>query len=150
MSAMPRKTFCRQCNSQVALCEAVRCRSRFCKVKQDWPVTPARYESAELLATVSNSPPLLCQIIFTAAGDDKAMVADLRSNLQGDPLCRLRHAIAWAGKELGFSYHSIGRALNRDHSSVMHSHRVALRLVPLDDAFRLLCEDLARVGESAA
>ena len=138
-----RKQFCRQCDTRVSLSEASRCASRFCKAKQDWPVTSARYTSPEMLAIVSASALPICQMIFTVAGNDRGLVAEIRGGSTAERLCRLRQAVIWTARAQGYSFHKIGRAMNRDHSTVMHAYRIAKTLAETSDAFRASCEGLA-------
>lgn len=137
------KQFCRQCDTRVSLAEAGRCASRFCKVKRGWPVTSGRYVSPEMLASVSGAALPLCQMIFDVAEGDKALVAAIRSGSTKVRLCRLRQAVIWKGKDSGFSFHKIARALNRDHSTVMHAHRIAIELRETSPAFVATCERMA-------
>lgn len=138
-----RKQFCRQCDARVSLPEASRCASRFCKVKQDWPITSVRYTSPELLASVSNAALPICELIFAVAGNDKAIVAQIRAGSTAERLCRMRQAVIWTAKQRGFSFHKIARALNRDHSTVMHAYRIAQKLMETSAAFRATCERIA-------
>lgn len=137
-----RKLFCRQCDTRVSLIEAGRCRSQFCKAKQEWPVTSARYVSPQMLAIVSGSELTICEMIFAVAGNDKELVAAIRAGSTAERLCRLRQAVIWVAKDRGYSFHKIARALNRDHSTVMHAHRIAKTLRDRDPAFVAACEGL--------
>lgn len=143
------KKYCRQCDTRVSVSDANRCAWRFCKAKQNWPITSGRYTSPALLASVSNSPVEICEIIFAVAGDDQAVVAEIRLDSQVERLLRMRQAIIWTAKARGYSFHKIARAINRDHSTVMHAWRIARGLIETDAAFRARCEALA-IDEAAA
>jgi len=138
-----RKQYCRQCDARVALSEASRCPSRFCKAKQDWPVTSARYTSPELLATVAGAELVICQIIFRAADGNSEKVAAIRGSSTARGLCVLRMAITFEAKRLDYSYHKIARAMNRAHPTVMHGHRISRRLYVDDAHFRARCDALS-------
>lgn len=144
MNALPaRRLFCRQCDTRVSLIEAGRCASRFCKAKRDWPITSARYVSPQMLAVVSGSELAICEMIFAVAGEDQGLVAAIRAGSTAERLCRLRQAVIWVAKDRGFSFHKIARALNRDHSTVMHAYRIAQALRDNDPGFVATCEGLA-------
>lgn len=143
------KKYCRQCENRVSVSDANRCSWTFCKAKQGWPITSARYTSPQLLATLSNSPVEICELIFVAAGHDKDVVAEIRLDSQVERLLRMRQAIIWTAKARGYSFHKIARAINRDHSTVMHAWRIARGLIETDPAFRARCDALA-IDEAAA
>ena len=144
------KKYCRQCDLRVSVSDASRCRWQFCKAKQNWPITSARYTSPALLATVSNSPVEICEIIFAVAGDDQAIVAEIRLDSQVERLLRMRQAIIWTAKARGYSFHKIARAINRDHSTVIHAYRIARGLIETDPAFRARCAALTPEKADAA
>jgi hypothetical protein len=138
-----RKQYCRQCEARVTLTEASRCASRFCKVKQDWPVTSARYTSPELLAVVANAELVICRLIFRAADGNSDKVAAIRGSSTARGLCDIRMAIIHEAKRLEYSYHKIARAMNRAHPTVMHGHRISRRLYVDDAEFRARCDALS-------
>lgn len=137
-----RKQYCRQCDTRVALSEASRCPSRFCKAKQDWPVTSARHTSPELLARVAAAELEICQIIFRAAEGNNEKVAAIRGSSTARGLCVLRMSIIHEAKRLEYSYHKIARAMNRAHPTIMHGHRISRRLYADDATFRARCDGL--------
>ena len=144
MNALPTtKHFCRQCDRRVSLLEARICQSRFCKARQDWPITTARYNSPALLAAVATAEIGICELIFSAAGHDKGTVAAIRSGSTVERLCRMRQAVIWVAKERGYSFHKIARALNRDHSTIMHAYRIAGTLRGISPSFVTMCDELA-------
>jgi chromosomal replication initiation ATPase DnaA len=104
----------------------------------------ARYDSAKLLAQISGASLQVCELVFNAAGEDALMIRLIRSDGRSDRICRMRHAIAYVAKErLGANFRTIGRALNRDHSTAIHSHRVGAALYARDMEFRDFCERIA-------
>lgn len=138
-----RKQYCRQCDARVSLSEASRCGSRFCKAKQDWPVSSARYTSPELLAVVSSAELVICQLIFRAADGNSEKVAAIRGSSTARGLCVLRMSIIHEAKRREYSYHKIARAMNRAHPTVMHGHRISRRLYADDATFRARCDALS-------
>ena len=99
-----------------------------------------RYASAATLAHHSRSSPSVCELIYRAVGGRAEGVRDLRSASQNSRDIRARQAVVWAARtKLGASFHEIGRALNRDHSTILYSFRVATRLIETDEEFGAMC-----------
>lgn len=72
-------------------------------------------------------------------------VHDLRSHHRTPRLVQARALAVWAMRSLGQprSYPKIGAALQRDHSTIINLHAMAIRLRLSDEAFGLACEALA-------
>lgn len=85
---------------------------------------------------------LVGKLIFAIA-DSKSEVRAIRSDRYGLVLIRKRHAIAWvANKAFAIGPYRIARAMNRDHSTILHSVRVASRLRKTDKDFRTMCDEI--------
>ena len=60
---------------------------------------------------------------------------------------RARFALYWFGRErLGYSYGRIGKALSRDHTTVIHGYRRALELRASDPEFLGKTDSLMEEG----
>jgi hypothetical protein len=76
--------------------------------------------TAEQLSAWANVPLDLAELVIEANRRRKRYGLDLlRSNTKSAGLTVVRHAIAREARARGYSYPAIGRALNRDHSSIM-------------------------------
>ena len=72
--------------------------------------------------------------------------AEIIGRAQPQRIVRARHAIVYCAREvLGESFPSIGRALHRDHTTVMSSYRRAQALIERDKAFQ---EGVRRIREA--
>lgn len=59
------------------------------------------------------------------------------------PIARVRQAVAYVAAEQGrHSYPHIGRMMNRDHSTIIHSHKMVPVFMRSDADLRLLVEQL--------
>lgn len=104
-----------------------------------------RHASSQLLAKFASAPEDVCALIFHAAGNEPRIVRVLRSSCIVPRWCRMRQAVVWAAVEhCNASSHQIARALNRDHSTVLYSYKIAKALLTRDDEFRRTCEDLTQ------
>lgn len=71
---------------------------------------------------------------------------DILGRAQPQRIVRGRHAIAWCAREyLKESFPRIGKALGRDHTTVMSSHRRAQALLERDKVFK---DSIARILEA--
>jgi len=83
-------------------------------------------------------------MIFRAADDEPRLVRVIRSSSMVPSTCRTRQAIVWAARtRLSLSYYEIGKALNRDHSTILYSFRIASALIKRDPVFKAMCERIA-------
>ena len=102
-----------------------------------------RHSSPALLARVASAPEPVCALIFEAAGGEARLVRLIRSSCIVPRWCRARQAIVKVAVDhLDASSHQIARALNRDHSTVLYSYRIAQSLVKRDPEFRQMCDKL--------
>lgn len=100
-----------------------------------------RYASAADLARASLSPVKVCDLIFLITSGDIDHIKQLRSAAHKRVLIRQRHAIAWvARRRMKCSFREIARAMNKDHSTIMHGYCVATRLRRRDKTFRNMCD----------
>lgn len=79
--------------------------------------------TARELAAWANVPPRLARLTVRAATAHGFTLSALRSDSRKRSLFRCRQSIATQAREEGFSFPQIGRALNRDHSTVVHAVR---------------------------
>jgi hypothetical protein len=79
-------------------------------------------------------PPLLAALVVLAAWRLGVPVAEFRADESGrgrlKRFCAERRHVSVLGRELGFSFPAIGRALNRDHSTIIHHVRRAQAPAP--------------------
>lgn len=81
--------------------------------------------NARELAVWADVPPRLARITVRAAAAHGLTLATLRSDSRKRPLFRCRQSVATQARKEGFSFPQIGRALNRDHSTVIYAVRAA-------------------------
>jgi chromosomal replication initiation ATPase DnaA len=80
--------------------------------------------TAAELSQWANVPPELAELVFQYnATWKKCSIKRLRSASRSTKIVRVRWAIARAARQRGYSYPTIGRALNRDHTTIMHAVR---------------------------
>lgn len=138
------RVFCAQCDQMVTISASSRCTDRFCRVRPTAAKRDARYDNPNLLSQISGASLQVCDLVFKAADSDALIIRLIRSDGRSDKICRMRHAIAYVAKErFGANFRTIGRALNRDHSTAIHSHRVGAALYARDMEFRDFCERIA-------
>lgn len=105
-----------------------------------------RYETPRGLAVAAGAPLPVCKLIFAVAENDPDNIALIRSPRIDPDTIRQRRAVIWVAKlHTSLSLPDIGRALNRDHSSVLRSLNEAKELWLGDPTFRHDCEKLAKV-----
>lgn len=73
------------------------------------------------LATNANIPLRLAGIVAFRAVSAGVGLRTLRSADRHEHLVRIRQRIAYEARQSGFSLWQIGRALNRDHNTIMYS-----------------------------
>lgn len=95
----------------------------------------------------SNSPEAVWRLIYAAADNDPDVISEFRGADIHRDLSDQRHAIAWVARNhIGASLPQIGRALNRDHSTIHRSCRRAVHLRAQRPDFRAMCDWLASVA----
>lgn len=106
-----------------------------------------RYGSPEALSQASDSPEIVCRMIFAACLDDRDRIIALRGPSHLPDLCRLRYAVTFAARShAGATFSQIGRALNRDgNGSVVTRSFNRAKLLLHDRSFRNECERLREV-----
>ena len=101
--------------------------------------------SPESIAHHANAPLGVCRLLFAVAESDEEVVRLIRSAATDQETVRLRRAVIWASKfHTCASLPEIGRALNRDHSSVLRSLEETKVIWLADPTFRHLCDRAAR------
>lgn len=74
-------------------------------------------------------PLTLSRIIKHVANDANCFPDDMRGPRRHSHICRIRWAAIWLCRELtGASYPQIGKALCRDHTTIMHGYQMALNI----------------------
>lgn len=92
------------------------------------------------LARNADAPLAVVRILFAAAENDPSLVRLIRGGALDQETVRLRRAIIWESKlRTSASLPQIGRALNRDHSSVQRALKEAEAMHVDDPSFRALC-----------
>lgn len=83
---------------------------------------------ADRISTWADVPHELAELVVMSALRADLPVRLLRSDDRHQHLVEIRRQVAIEARSLGYSFPVIGRAMNRDHSSVMHYFkREALR-----------------------
>lgn len=94
---------------------------------------------------------LLGRILDTVAIETGYTREDLISPSRRQPLAIWRQVFMYVARQSGFSLVAIGRALERDHTTVMHGVRVVAARIETHPAFADRVQQLvARCAESAA
>lgn len=76
---------------------------------------------------------------------------DILSERQSAALVEARHCAMWLARHLTpYSYPRIGRAFDRDHTTVMHGVRKVERRKSVDDGLRAELENLLEICEREA
>jgi chromosomal replication initiation ATPase DnaA len=75
------------------------------------------------LAHDAGVPADLAALVVLAANRLGVTVRCFRAPGRRIAFVRARQRVAVGARDLGFTYQAIGRALNRDHSSVIHAER---------------------------
>lgn len=97
------------------------------------------------LARDADAPLDVVRFLFEAAEYDSAVVRLIRGAAIDQETVRLRRAIIWVSRlHTTASLPQIGRALNRDHSSVQRSLMQADSMYVNDSTFRDLCRRIVR------
>jgi hypothetical protein len=91
-----------------------------------WAPTPshpdkAKWTDADRIAMWAWVRPELASLVVEGARKFNVSVKWLRSESRMEELIACRHWIATEARRRGFSYPQIGRALNRDHTTIMHT-----------------------------
>ena len=75
---------------------------------------------ADRISQWANVPLSLAQLVVSKARNAHCPLKKLRSECRDHAIVAIRHRIARAAEREGYSYSAIGRALNRDHSTIMY------------------------------
>ncbi len=97
------------------------------------------------LARDADAPLAVVRFLFAAAEDDPTLVRLIRGAGLDQETVRLRRAIIWVSKlRTSASLPEIGRALNRDHSSIQRALNEAEAMHVEDGEFRALCHRIVQ------
>lgn len=100
--------------------------------------------SPEALSSNTGARIEVCRMVFVVVDFDPFQVADLRSQYREAEMVLQRRAVILSARlHTNASFSEIGRALNRDHSSVTRSMDEALKIWRTDDGFVDLVERIA-------
>lgn len=101
------------------------------------------------IAHHANAPLDVVRLLFAVAEGDADVVRLIRSAATDQETVRLRRAVIWASKfHTNASLPAIGRALNRDHSSVLRSLEETKVIWLADPDFRHMCDTAAKVARN--
>jgi hypothetical protein len=114
------------------------------------PETPAVaaefWTDADRLSQWARVPHSLAELVVSVARQRNHSLKYLRSGSRRKELVRCRWEIAAKARKLGHSYERIGRALNRDHSTIIYAMQQVSSAEcdePVDDAFADLAAEAA-------
>lgn len=79
---------------------------------------------ADRISAFANVPHGLAEIVVATCSVTGHTVRAIRSDCRKRPLVIVRRKISLAARDAGFSFPQIGRALNRDHSTIIHSVKI--------------------------
>lgn len=63
----------------------------------------------------------LDELVAMAAADNDVVADQILSRIRAVPVATARHQVCWVLRQSGWSYPAIGKAVGRDHTTVMHS-----------------------------
>lgn len=86
---------------------------------------PATWNAAQRLCAFANVPLPLAEYVVAIAEIRGLQISELRSDSRLARLVEVRASIARRASENGYSFSAIGRALNRDHTTIIHHTRLA-------------------------
>lgn len=91
------------------------------------PRTPDKslWSDADRLSEFAEVPQTLAELVVEMAAERAVDLKALRSDSRLLELIEVRHDIAIEARKLGYSLPAIGRALNRDHTTILHHVRMA-------------------------
>jgi chromosomal replication initiation ATPase DnaA len=75
------------------------------------------------LASRANAPAALSALVRSISTESGMQLADILGPNRSRRLFHVRRTIALEARERGYSFPQIGRALNRDHSTIVHAVR---------------------------
>lgn len=81
------------------------------------------WDRAERLCAFANVPLPLARFVVEVADNSGLQVSELRSESRSGRMVKIRAHIAKEARRNGYSLETIGRALNRDHTTVIHAIR---------------------------
>ena len=85
------------------------------------PADTSQWSEADRLSEWAGVPQELAEMVVQMAG--RTPVTEIRSQSRRQDLVERRWEIAVAARAKGYSLPSIGRALNRDHTTILHALR---------------------------
>lgn len=84
---------------------------------------PETWNVAQRLCAFANIPLPLAEYVASVAEIKGLQVSELRSDSRAPKLVKIRGNIAAIARQHGYTFEAIGRALNRDHTTVIHAIR---------------------------
>jgi hypothetical protein len=81
------------------------------------------WNTAQRICAFANVPLPLAEYVVAVAEFKNIRVSELRSDSREMELVRTRAIIAKRARENGYTLQAIGRALNRDHTTIIHAIR---------------------------
>lgn len=88
---------------------------------QPRPANPADWTEADRISEYAQVPQELAELVVNLSKQHSFPVAAVRGHRRPTDLVQCRWAIAQAARRLGYPYAAIGRALNRDHTSIIYA-----------------------------
>ncbi len=85
---------------------------------------PPAWDDADRICAFANVPLPLAQLVVETCRERGVDLKTLRAARGPNALVAIRHGIAIEARKQGYSYPLIGRALNRDHTTIIHAVRV--------------------------
>lgn len=89
------------------------------------PINRAEWTQADWLSERASIPNELAELVVAMCDAHPSRIESVRGPKRAPELVRCRQRIAVAARDMGYSYPTIGRALNRDHTTVIHAIRTA-------------------------
>ena len=84
---------------------------------------PANWTDADRISEYANVPQHLAELVTGTASESRIPLRRLRSDSRLKELVECRRNIIRKALEHNYSFPQIGRALNRDHTTIMHHAR---------------------------
>lgn len=97
-------------------------------------MTPVIYRTADQ-PRVADIVTAACKL--TALSRDEIMGRSRQMHI-----CRVRNAVCYVARSYGHGYSAIGRALDKDHKSIMHACNVAGEVMAAQPIYRQVVSDI--------
>lgn len=115
--------------------------------RHPFPATdPSTWDEAQRICAYANVPLDLAQLVVETSHRHNISVKTLRSDSRLRHLFECRAEIACEARKRGYGTPTIGRALNRDHSTVFHALNYAKSCAKLNGSLSVLHPEESKIA----